>query len=103
MPTEKRSALLHALLAFCLAFLPGTLLSAHVVSNASAQVTGISALATAVWGQPDFVSSNCHHATAFTLCGPTQAAVDTHGNLWVADFAANRVVMYRPGSTVASK
>lgn len=57
----------------------------------------------AVWGQPDFTSGKCRHASTITLCGPTQVVPDAQGNLWVADFANNRVLMYPRGSTVASK
>lgn len=59
--------------------------------------------ANAVWGQPDFVSGQCKHANALTLCRPAQVAVDAHGDLWVADFVDNRVLMYQPGRTVAMK
>jgi sugar lactone lactonase YvrE len=56
-----------------------------------------------VWGQPDFVSDRCLHAGARTLCGPAQVVRDPDGNLWVADLANNRVVMYPPSQTTASK
>ncbi|MBV9280911.1 MAG: NHL repeat-containing protein [Chloroflexi bacterium] len=59
--------------------------------------------ATAVWGQPNFISSRCLTPSSITLCGPSQTAVDSEGNLWVVDFDDNRVLMYPPGSAIASK
>lgn len=59
--------------------------------------------ATAVWGQPNFVSRQCGRPSARTLCAPAQAVIDSQGNLWVADFDNNRVLMYAPGQSDASK
>ncbi|HEX6507103.1 MAG TPA: hypothetical protein VF221_05670, partial [Chloroflexota bacterium] len=60
-------------------------------------------LPTSVWGQPNVSSTTCRRpSSSSTLCGPAQSAVDNHGNLWVADFVANRVVMYPRGSTKAT-
>ncbi len=49
-----------------------------------------------IWGQPDFHADLCNAKTptASVLCGPMAAAVDTHGNLWVADMRDSRVLMY---------
>jgi DNA-binding beta-propeller fold protein YncE len=92
----KRLRLLLTLLGFCFICLPGTLVPARAASSNLG-------LPSTVWGQPDFASGACRQTTALTLCGPTQAIHDAQGNLWVADYAANRVVMYPPGSTVAQK
>lgn len=59
--------------------------------------------ANVVWGQPTFLTGRCLRAGSGSLCGPSQALTDAQGNLWVADLAENRVLMYRPGSTTASK
>ncbi|HEX8917292.1 MAG TPA: hypothetical protein VF898_02220, partial [Chloroflexota bacterium] len=61
--------------------------------------------ATAVWGQSNYVSVDrqCNHANAMTLCGPAQVVPDGHGNLWVTDVVHNRVLMFPPGSAIASK
>jgi sugar lactone lactonase YvrE len=60
--------------------------------------------ATAVWGQPDFstLDHRCAHPTSMTLCGPTQVVIDDQGNLWVADLVHSRVLMFPPGSAIAS-
>jgi sugar lactone lactonase YvrE len=52
------------------------------------------AAADLVIGQPDFVSSTCDATGAATLCNPTSVAVDTSGNLFVADANNNRVLEY---------
>lgn len=93
---EHGSRLLLLCLTLCLALftLPGGAALAH---------PGNADRATAVWGQPNFTSGKCQHASTITLCGPTQVVPDSQGNLWVADFANNRVLMYLPGSAVASK
>jgi hypothetical protein len=61
--------------------------------------------AVAVWGQPNFVTTDrhCNHASNLTLCGPTQAVPDGAGNLWVTDLVHNRVLMYPPASAIAAK
>lgn len=61
--------------------------------------------ATAVWGQADFtsVTRRCTPTTSVTLCGPAQVAPDAHGDLWVADLLHNRVLMFPPGSAIASR
>jgi sugar lactone lactonase YvrE len=60
------------------------------------------AVADFVVGQPDFVSDdkNDENVSASTLFGPTGVAIDTNGNLWVADNSNNRVLGY--GNLVAS-
>jgi len=49
-----------------------------------------------VWGQQDLSSAGCHLSATgrSTLCAPTRSAVDGQGNLWVADWWNNRVLMY---------
>jgi len=61
--------------------------------------------AAAVWGQPNFVSvdRHCSHPSSMTLCGPTQVVPDDQGNLWVTDLVHNRVLLFPPGSAIASK
>jgi hypothetical protein len=92
----NRLRLLLALLGICLACLLGTF---RTVRAASSDL----GLPSTVWGQTDFVSGVCHQTSALTLCGPAQAVRDSQGNLWVADLAANRVVMYPSGNTIAAK
>src|SRR5437588_229917 len=79
---------------FCLSLVPTVPGRVHAAGSNSP---------VAVWGQPDFVSGTCRSATTRTLCGPAQVARDHAGNLWVADLANNRVVMYPPGSSIATK
>jgi sugar lactone lactonase YvrE len=53
--------------------------------------------ASIVLGQPDFTSSSAGTPpTASSLNKPESLAVDSAGNLWVADTANSRVLMYRP-------
>ncbi len=58
-----------------------------------------------VFGQRDLLSSTCNFALAKgglqhqapapdSLCGPSGAAVDVHGNLWIADSNNSRVLKY---------
>src|SRR5581483_6459767 len=46
---------------------------------------------------------NMHLASATSLCGPAGLAVDSAGNLYVADDNNSRVVMYPSGSTTATR
>lgn len=58
--------------------------------------------ASIVLGEPDGATANCvgwAAATASSLDGPAGAAVDSHGNLWVADRNDSRVLMYSPPFT----
>jgi DNA-binding beta-propeller fold protein YncE len=61
--------------------------------------------ATAVWGQPNLTTEadQCRHPTSMTLCAPAQVVLDAQGNLWVADQLYSRVLMFPPGSAIASK
>jgi hypothetical protein len=54
------------------------------------------AAANIVIGQPDFTSNACNEggATATSLCAPTGVAVDSAGNLYVADMSNARVLEY---------
>ena len=61
----------------------------------------------AVIGQPGFSASGCNQGGlgAAGLCAPFGAATDSAGNLFVADFANNRVVQYQnppPGPKAAT-
>jgi sugar lactone lactonase YvrE len=49
-----------------------------------------------VIGQPDFASGGCNFngVTPQSLCNPTGVAVDSSGNLYVADFSNNRVLEF---------
>jgi hypothetical protein len=55
--------------------------------------------ATLVIGQPDMASGACNQGAANpaagTLCGPGGVAVDSAGNLYVADAANNRVLRFQ--------
>jgi hypothetical protein len=62
--------------------------------------TGMSA--TTILGQPDEGTANCVGGSAASSSGlyfPTGAAMDSHGNLWVADQSNSRVVEYQPPFT----
>ncbi len=62
-------------------------------ADASAFMNG--APADLVIGQPDIYSADCKRSqSASTLCGPGGLAVDSVGNLYVADFFNNRVLEY---------
>lgn len=51
-----------------------------------------------VLGQPDFVSNTCNSdgssPSASTLCDPQGVALDTAGNLYVADWQNSRILVY---------
>jgi hypothetical protein len=47
-----------------------------------------------VIGQPDFTSDGANVVSASRLHTPSSVAVDQHGNLFVADFANNRVLVF---------
>ena len=47
-----------------------------------------------VIGQPDFLSSDCAVTSNLSLCIPAGVAVDTSGNLYVADTGNSRVLEY---------
>lgn len=57
------------------------------------------ATANIVIGQPDFSSNICNinnaPPTASSLCNPTGVAVDSLGNLYIADASNNRVLFYK--------
>ena len=58
----------------------------------------------AVFGQPDFTTGACNKGglDAGVLCAPFGVATDNLNNLFVADFANNRVVAYRtPPATLS--
>src|ERR1035438_5123459 len=51
-----------------------------------------------VWGQADFTGNNCNRGASLpdaqSTCFPTGVALDSGGNLWVADFQNNRVLRF---------
>ena len=51
--------------------------------------------ASLVFGQPDFTTGT-GNTTQNGLHGPTSVAIDSSGNLWVADAANNRILQYKP-------
>ncbi len=55
------------------------------------------ATANIVIGQPEFSSNVCNNGgiTATSLCNPTGVAVDSLGNLYIADASNNRVLFYK--------
>ena len=66
-------------------------------NSASAYYTGRGA--DGVIGQPDF-TTNTSGTTATTLWGPSGVAVDSSGNVWVADTSNRRILQYK-ASTIA--
>ncbi len=77
----------------------------YVVDQANNRILGYAstasltngAAATLVIGQPDLFSNSCNQTLPpdeRTLCTPVGAAVDSHGNLFVADSGNNRVLEY---------
>jgi sugar lactone lactonase YvrE len=58
-----------------------------------------------VYGQPSFLTNTRNNGgiSANTLNSPTGLAVDGASNLYIADTNNNRVLMYAPGSTTASR
>jgi len=52
----------------------------------------VSDTADGVWGQLDYVSNTAQAVSATTFQTPVTMAVDNHGNLYVVDAAANRVL-----------
>ncbi|MGA7871488.1 MAG: choice-of-anchor D domain-containing protein [Candidatus Binatus sp.] len=51
--------------------------------------------AVAVYGQNDlFSDDDCDDVTASYMCGPSDAKLDSGGNLWVTDFGFNRVLEF---------
>jgi sugar lactone lactonase YvrE len=59
--------------------------------------------AVAVWGQAGSFTTNTAGLSATNLSGPSGTAVDSSGNLYVADTSNNRVLMFPPGSTTATR
>ncbi len=67
--------------------------------NAASLANG--AAASAVFGQPGF-TTNTPNTNASGLFAPMQIYVDGADNLWVADFANNRVMMFPNAATAAN-
>ncbi len=73
----------------------------YVVDQANHRVLeydsgAVNAAANRVFGQPDTASAGCNNGgrSASSLCLPTAVAVDSAGNLYVADGPNNRVLQY---------
>jgi sugar lactone lactonase YvrE len=65
-----------------------------------------STTATRVYGQAGSFSTaigNNGGVSARSLAGPTGVSLDSHGNLYVADYVNNRVLYYAAGSTTATR
>ena len=74
--------------------------SCRVLIFQSPLTTGMAA--TTILGQPDESTANCLGGSAATAAGlyfPTGAAMDSQGNLWVADQSNSRVLEYQPPFT----
>jgi hypothetical protein len=66
--------------------------------------SGNSTTASQVFGQQgSFTSGVIGAVTAATLNFPSGIKVSTSGFVYIADFGDNRVLMYPPGSTTATK
>ncbi len=64
--------------------------------------TTISSTASIVIGQPDFTTGTSG-TTSTKLFDPTSISFDSSGNLWVADFGNDRVLMFaNTGSTISN-
>ncbi|HEY3115665.1 MAG TPA: NHL repeat-containing protein [Chloroflexota bacterium] len=61
--------------------------------------------ATRVYGQPDSTSTAANYGgiSASSLSLPSGVALDSAGNLYVADSGNNRVLVYATGSTIANR
>jgi sugar lactone lactonase YvrE len=73
--------------------------------DACADFPCVGGSANLIIGQPDASSSSCDgnaSPSAANLCRPTQVAVDSRGNLYVADAANNRVVEYNTPLTTTA-
>jgi sugar lactone lactonase YvrE len=70
--------------------------NSRVLGYSSLSALTNDAAAAIVIGQPDFVTTTCntYGRTSQSLCYPQGVAVDSSGNLWVADANNNRVLEY---------
>ncbi len=59
--------------------------------------------AEAVYGQPSFTSNTAIAPSQLSLSSPGSLALDSFGNLYVVDSGNRRVLMYEPGSTMATR
>jgi len=68
--------------------------------------TSGSVTASVVYGQADFVSTQVNRGTtpaANSLSGPTAVALDSGGNLYVAEFGNHRVLFFPAGQQTATR
>jgi len=70
--------------------------------------TSGSVTASMVYGQADYVSTQANRnggttPAANSLSGPVGLAVDSSGNLYVAEFGNHRVLMFASGQTIATR
>ncbi len=73
-------------------------------SNAATSATGISTIASAVFGQPDMTSGvgNNGGRSSNTLNGPRDVRTDQIGNLYVSDWGNNRILRYANVATAVT-
>lgn len=81
--------------------------STNAVGSSVKQLTmsAPSTTATMVYGQPDFTSSTCSNGgvSATSLCSAQGIAMDSGGNVFIADTSNVRVLYYPAGSTTATR
>ena len=77
------------------------LMTHSIVHSGKASATGVSPVAITVYGQGNYTSSSAD-AGAGGLANPHAVAVDSSGDLYVADTGNNRVLYFPAGSTTAT-
>ncbi|MBI3395717.1 MAG: NHL repeat-containing protein [Spirochaetia bacterium] len=83
----------------------GNLYIADTTNNRVLYYPAGSTTATRVYGQPDFTTNTANNGgvSANSLKGGSGLAVDSGGNLYIADGGNNRVLYYPAGSTTATR